>query len=85
MAPCQQVTPAPDIPPEVERQFKRMEWIVYRLRRAYLDGRPSQPIQALASAGAQVPCLDTHECRVHHAVHLTCSTVGCMPAAVSNT
>ena len=82
MAPCQQVTPAPDIPPELERQFKRMEWLVYRLRRAYLDGIPSQPVQALASAGAQVPCLDTHGCRVPHAMHLTCSSVVRIPAAV---
>ena len=45
------MTPAPDIPPEVERQFKRLEWITYRLRRAYLEGTPSQPTRALASAG----------------------------------
>ena len=50
-----QVTPAPDIPPEVERQFQRLEWVTYRLRRAYLEGTPSQPVQALASAGLTPP------------------------------
>ena len=47
-----QVTPAPDIPPAVEQQWHRAQWILYRLRRAYLDGPPTAPVQALASAGA---------------------------------
>ena len=50
-----QVTPAPDIPPEIKRQFKRLEWITYRLRRAFLEGTPSKPVQALASAGLNAP------------------------------
>lgn len=46
-----QVVPAPDFPPEVQQQWDRCQWILYRLRRAHLDGPPAQPAQALASAG----------------------------------
>lgn len=49
-----QVVPAPDFPPEVKQQWDRCQWILYRLRRAHLDGPPAQPAQALAAAGD--PC-----------------------------
>ncbi|CAL8463617.1 g3151 [Coccomyxa elongata] len=46
-----EVVPAPDFPPEVKQQWDRCQWILYRLRRAHLDGPPAQPAQALAAAG----------------------------------
>ena len=46
-----QVVPAPDIPPAAEQQWHRAQWVLYRLRRAYLDSPPTAPVQALASAG----------------------------------
>ena len=51
-APCAQVRAAPDAPPEIERQYRRMEWILYRLRRADAQGGPAWPAAALASMGA---------------------------------
>jgi len=51
-APCAQVRAAPDAPPEIERQYRRMEWILYRLRRAHAQGGPAGPAAALASMGA---------------------------------
>ena len=47
-----QVLPAPDMPARVEMQWHRAQWILYRLRRAHLDGPPTQLVKALASAGA---------------------------------
>ena len=47
-----QVLPAPDMPARVEMQWHRAQWVLYRLRRAHLDGPPTQPVKALASAGA---------------------------------
>ena len=45
--------PAPDVPPEIDRQYRRMEWMLYRLRRAHLQAGPAGPAAALASAGAR--------------------------------
>jgi hypothetical protein len=51
-APCAQVRAAPDAPLDIERQYRRMEWILYRLRRAHAQGGPAGPAAALASMGA---------------------------------
>ena len=48
-----QVRPAPDVPPEIDQQYRRMEWMLYRLRRAHLQAGPAEPAAALASAGAR--------------------------------
>ena len=47
-----QVRPAPDWPPEVDKQYRAHEWILYRLRRAYTDADPQRPARDLLSAGA---------------------------------
>ena len=50
--PCLQVRPAPDWPAAVDRQYRTFEWVLYRLRRAYLDAlHPQRPADDLLSAG----------------------------------
>ncbi|KAK9833255.1 hypothetical protein WJX81_000305 [Elliptochloris bilobata] len=46
-----EVRASPDVPLEIDRQFRRMEWMLYRLRRAHAQAGPAGPAAALASAG----------------------------------
>ena len=45
-----QATPAPAVPPEVQRAYDKMTQCLYLLRRAHIGGRLSQPIKVLAGA-----------------------------------
>ena len=45
-----QATPAPAVPPEVQRAYDKMTQCLYLLRRAHVGGRLSQPIKVLAGA-----------------------------------
>ena len=49
---CPQVRPAPDWPEEVHAQYRAFEWVLYRLRRAYMDSDVQRPARDLLSAGA---------------------------------
>ena len=46
-----QATPAPAVPPDVQRAYDKMTQCLYLLRRAHIGGRLSQPLKVLAGAG----------------------------------
>ena len=68
-----QVVPAPELPPDVEQQYQRFQWILFLLRKAHMQASPDAPAKALLAAGA-LPCSQRL---------LTCSSCAILPFAAS--